>query len=40
MVQTLRALAAEGAFDAVLEQAKGRPLSRRERLLLRQANQE
>lgn len=40
VVQTLRALAAEGAFDAVLEQAKGRPLSRRERLLLRQANQE
>jgi hypothetical protein len=40
VVQTLRALAAEGAFDALLEQAKGRPLSRRERLLLRQANQE
>ena len=36
----LRALAAEGAFDKVLEQAKGRPLSRRERRLLRQASQE
>ncbi len=40
VVQTLRELAAEGAFDKVLAQAKGRSLSRRERLLLRQAGQE
>ena len=40
VVLALHALAAEGAFDTVLEQAKGRPLSRRERRLLRQASQE
>ena len=40
VVRSLRALAAEGAFDTVLEQAKGRALSRRERTLLRQADQE
>ncbi|MBI4001162.1 MAG: hypothetical protein HY348_05195 [Nitrospira defluvii] len=40
VVLALRALAAEGAFDTLLEQAKGRPLSRRERMLLRQASQE
>jgi hypothetical protein len=40
VVRALRALAAEGVFDRVLEQAKGRPLSQRERRLLRQASQE
>lgn len=40
VVLALRALAAEGVFHTILEQAKGRPLSRRERLLLRQAGQE
>ena len=40
VVRALRTLAAEGAFDTVLEQAKGRPLSRRERTLLRQASRE
>jgi hypothetical protein len=40
VVRSLRTLAAEGAFDTVLEQAKGRALSRRERTLLRQAVQE
>lgn len=40
VVRSLRMLAAEGAFDTVLEQAKGRALSRRERTLLRQAVQE
>jgi hypothetical protein len=40
VVLALRALAAEGVFDRVLEQAKGRALSRRERLLLRHAGQE
>ncbi|MEP7151600.1 MAG: hypothetical protein ABI856_07820 [Nitrospira sp.] len=40
VVRALRTLAAEGAFDTVLEQAKGRPLSRRERTLLRQASGE
>jgi len=40
VVQALRALAAEGAFDRLLEQAKGRPLSARERALLRRAGQE
>ena len=40
VVTTLRELAAEGNFDTILEQAKGRPLSRRERLLLRRAAQE
>ena len=40
VVLALRSLAAEGAFDTVLEQAKGRPLSRGERLLLRRASQE
>jgi hypothetical protein len=39
VVRTLRALAAEGQFDAILEEAKGRRLSRRERLLLRQCHQ-
>lgn len=37
VVQALRELAAEGAFDRVLEQAKGRSLSRRERRFLRRA---
>ena len=40
VVLALRALAAEGAFDTLLAQAKGRPLSRGERRLLRQASQE
>jgi hypothetical protein len=40
VVLALRMLAAEGIFHTILEQAKGRPLSRRERLLLRQAGQE
>jgi hypothetical protein len=40
VVLALRELAAEGVFDTILEQAKGRPLSRRERLLLRRAAQE
>jgi len=40
VVLALRMLAAEGVFHTILEQAKGRPLSRRERLLLRQAGQE
>lgn len=40
VVRALRTLAAEGAFDIVLEQAKGRPLSRREHTLLRQASRE
>ena len=40
VVRSLRTLAAEGAFDTLLEQAKGRALSRRERTLLRQAVQE
>ncbi|MCC2642518.1 MAG: hypothetical protein K0S45_2931 [Nitrospira sp.] len=40
VVQALRALAAEGAFDRLLEQAKGRPLSTVERALLRRAGQE
>jgi hypothetical protein len=40
VVRALRALAAEGAFDRLLEQAKGRPLSARERALLRRAGQE
>ena len=40
VVLALRRLAAEGMFDSVLEQAKGGPLSRRERLLLRQAGRE
>ena len=40
VVLTLRALAAEGRFDTVLEEAKGRRLSRRERLLLRNCHQE
>lgn len=40
VVLTLRDLAAEGFFDTLLEQAKGRPLSRHERTYLRQARQE
>jgi hypothetical protein len=40
VVRALRTLASEGAFDTVLEQAKGRPLSRRECTLLRQASRE
>jgi hypothetical protein len=40
VVQALRALAAEGMFDALLEQARGRALSRRERAFLRQAGKE
>ena len=40
VVQALRALAAEGTFDALLEQARGRALSRRERAFLRQAGKE
>ena len=39
VVRTLRALAAEGQFDRILEEAKGRRLSRREQLLLRQCYQ-
>jgi len=37
VVRALRGLAAEGAFDTLLEQAKGRSLSRRERTFLRRA---
>ena len=40
VVQALRELAAEGAFDTVLEQARGRALSKRERAFLRQAGKE
>ena len=40
VVQTLRELAAEGVFDSLLEQAKGRALSRRERAFLRRAGRE
>ena len=40
VVQALRGLSAEGAFDAVLEQARGRALSKRERAFLRQAGRE
>ena len=40
VVQALRALAAEGVFDRVLEEARGRSLSRRERTFLRRAGQE
>ncbi len=40
VVMALRTLAGEGAFDTILEQAKGRPLSRRERTLLLQASRE
>jgi hypothetical protein len=40
VVRALRALAAEGTFDALLEQARGRALSRRERAFLRQAGKE
>ena len=39
VVGTLRALAAEGRFDTLLEEAKGRRLSGRERLLLRQCHE-
>jgi hypothetical protein len=39
VVLALHALAAEGQFDTVLEEAKGRRLSRRERVLLRQCCQ-
>jgi hypothetical protein len=38
VVGTLRALAAEGRFDTLLEEAKGQRLSRGERLLLRQCH--
>jgi len=40
VVRALHELAAEGAFDALLEQARGRALSRRERAFLRQAGKE
>ena len=40
VVQALRALAAEGVFDRVLEEARGRSLSTRERTFLRRAGQE
>lgn len=40
VLQGLLELAAEGCFDTLLEQAKGRPLSRRERALLRRAGRE
>lgn len=40
VLQSLRELAAEGCFDMLLEQAKGRPLSKRERTLLRRAGRE
>lgn len=40
VVQALRALAAEGVFDRVLEEARGRSLSSRERTFLRRAGQE
>jgi hypothetical protein len=40
VVQALRGLSAEGAFDGVLEQARGRALSKRERAFLRQADKE
>ena len=40
VVQALRTLAAEGVFDRVLEEARGRSLSNRERRFLRQAGQE
>ncbi|MDR4474282.1 MAG: hypothetical protein MRJ92_17070 [Nitrospira sp.] len=40
VVQALRALASEGVFDRVLEEAKGEPLSRRERMFLRRAGQD
>ena len=40
VVQALRELAAEGVFDRVLEEARGRSLSRRERTFLRRAGQE
>ncbi len=40
VAQALRDLAAEGLFDRVLEKARGRSLSRRERSLLRRAGQE
>ncbi|CBK40714.1 protein of unknown function [Nitrospira defluvii] len=40
VVQALRALAAEGVFDRVLEEARGRSLSKRERTFLRRAGQE
>ena len=40
VVQALRVLAAEGVFDRVLEEARGRSLSRRERTFLRRAGQE
>ena len=40
VVQALRTLAGEGVFDRVLEEARGRSLSKRERTFLRQAGQE
>ena len=40
VVQALRELAAEGVFDRVLEEARGRSLSSRERTFLRRAGQE
>ena len=40
VVQALRALASEGVFDRVLEEARGRALSERERNFLRRASQE
>ena len=40
VVQALRALASEGVFDRVLEEARGRALSERERNFLRGASQE
>ena len=40
VVQALRALASEGVFDRVLEEARGRSLSERERNFLRRASQE
>lgn len=40
VVQALRELAAEGVFDRVLEEARGRSLSSRERMFLRRAGQE
>jgi hypothetical protein len=40
VVQALRGLSAEGAFNGVLEQARGKALSKRERAFLRQADKE
>ena len=40
VVQALRTLAGEGVFDRVLEEARGRSLSKRERTFLRRAGQE